>query len=140
MSKPTNSPYIPDDGIRTLRNTCNMDYMLNPIYSDHQAVKYDPNAESHLQGQNQILVKYPPFPLKEPEHFKFQVPEYKNDNFCAFVQRPVGLSTKEKTIDRISSEIYPCSIRYPGSFLRQQGEVTRITSKEAYAKKTNEYY
>lgn len=129
----------PQDGIRTLRNKCNIDYMLNPIYSQNQAVKYDPSAETHLQGQNQILVKYPPFPLKTPEHYKFQVPEYKNDNFCAFVQRPVGLSTKEKTIDRISSESYPCSIP-PGSFLRAQGEVTRITSKQAYAKKTNEYY
>ncbi len=136
MSAPTISPF---GGTRTLRNKCNIDYMLNPIYSENQAVKYDPNAETKLQGQNQILVKYPPFPLKEPEHFKFQVPEYKNDNFCPFVQRPVGLSTKEISIDRISSELYPCNIP-PGSLLVQHGEDTRITSKEAYAKKTNEYY
>ena len=136
---PTNTPYLADNGIRTLRNTCNEAYMLNPIYSDHQAVRYNPSAETLLQGQNQILVKYPPYPVKVPEHVQFQVPEYKNDNFCPEVIRPVGVSTKETSIDRISSEIYPCAVKF-GSFLDARGEPTRIVSKAMYAKSVNEYY
>lgn len=117
---------------KDLRSKYGSEYLLNPIYN-RNTQKYNADAETFVQGQNQILVKYPPFPLKTPQHFAIEPPVYKS--LCPlFVSQesPRSLVAREISIDRFSSESYPCARAPPGSFVSAAGTASRITSKDQY--------
>lgn len=119
---------------RELRSKYPGSYMLNSVFKE-QAASYSVTAETHLQGQNQILVKYPPLPLKVPGHYHVSPPHDDNEFHFQGKEFTKPALQKEFSIDRFSSEWRPCVSTDPGSFVLSAGLPSRLVAIDTYNKK-----